>query len=317
MGCDDFPTIEEPDQGKGADDSRIMVDLGKRLGGGSYGEVFEARYKGKSYAVKKFHYTCTSSATGIHKEHKILKRLQHENIVQCIDICYTKCCDDPLLLMEMLKCDLQHYISDDRSEVLSPSHLVRILIDVASGLAYLHDESIIHRDLTARNVLLKFSPTLTVKVSDFGNSKIVESGSARDKTKSTYPGNKLYMPPEARHGHYTMKLDIFSFGHLSLCTMVKHFPTEILPRISPKGELQSELQRRQKYIRQLNNSVADSDQMVPTVIELIKKCLKNDDRCRPEAVEIRDQLSQQLQSTTEHDRVVAEESFDLSPGALC
>ena len=314
MGCDDFPTIEEPDQGKGADDSRIMVDRVKRLGGGSYGEVFEARYKGKSYAVKKFY--CTSSSSTIHKEHKILTRLQHENIVQCYGICYIKGCDDPLLWMEMLKCDLQHYISDDRSEELSPSHLVRILIDVASGLAYLHDESIIHRDLTARNVLLTFSTALTAKVSDFGNSKIVESGSARDKPKSTDPGNTLYMPPQAKHGYYTKKLDIFSFGHLALCTMVKLFPIEILPQYSSENKVQSELQRRQKYIGQLNNSVVDSDQMVPTVIELIKECLKNDERCRPEAVEIRDKLSQQLQSTTEHDRLVAEESPDLPPGAL-
>ena len=99
-----------------------------------------------------------------------------------------------------------------------------VLEDVASGLLYLHNRPspVIHRDLTARNVLLTSS--LVAKISDMGNSRIIDTRPGQMARRlSVLPGTLVYMPPEAlddRH-RYGPSMDIFSFGHLALFTITQ------------------------------------------------------------------------------------------------
>ena len=98
------------------------------------------------------------------------------------------------------------------------------LEDVASGLLYLHDRPspVIHRDLTARNVLLTSS--LVAKITDMGNSRMIDTRPGQMvSTLSALPGTFVYMPPEAlddRH-RYGPSMGIFSFGHLALFTITQ------------------------------------------------------------------------------------------------
>jgi serine/threonine protein kinase len=97
-----------------------------------------------------------------------------------------------------------------------------VLEDVASGLLYLHERPspVIHRDLTAKNVLLTSS--LVAKITDMGNSRIIDPGQMA-RTLSKLPGTLVYMPPEVqddRH-RYGPAMDIFSFGHLALFTITQ------------------------------------------------------------------------------------------------
>jgi serine/threonine protein kinase len=99
-----------------------------------------------------------------------------------------------------------------------------VLEDVASGLLYLHERPspVIHRDLTAKNVLLTSS--LVAKITDMGNSRIIDMRPGQmARTLSKLPGTLAYMPPEALDdGHcYGPALDIFSFGHLALFTLIQ------------------------------------------------------------------------------------------------
>ena len=94
-----------------------------------------------------------------------------------------------------------------------------MLENVARGLLYLHKHNprIIHRDLTAKNVLL--TDSFTAKITDFGNSRIVNlQPGYLARTLSCLPGTLVYMPPEALQAssRYGPSLDIFSFGHLAL-----------------------------------------------------------------------------------------------------
>ena len=106
----------------------------------------------------------------------------------------------------------------------SPPSRLSWLEGVGCGLSYLHELSppIIHRDLTATNVLL--TSYLVAKVSDVGNSKILElEPDQHARTMTKQPGTPIYMAPEAmseRH-RYGTPLDIFSFGCLALFTLIQ------------------------------------------------------------------------------------------------
>ena len=97
--------------------------------------------------------------------------LRHPNITQFLGVCFLPNCRLPVLVMERLDGSL-----DDLLENILNIPLVlkrSILEDVARGLLYLHKHrpQIIHRDLTAKNVLLTAS--LVAKVTDFGNSRML------------------------------------------------------------------------------------------------------------------------------------------------
>ena len=151
------------------------------------------------------------------QECQLMSDLRHPNITQFMGVCFLPNCQLPVLLMERLDASLDEVLE---SVPNIPLILKRsILDDVAKGLLYLHkhDPQIVHRDLTAKNVLLTSS--LSAKITDFGNSRIVNIEPGRiAQTLSRNPGTLVYMPPEALSAtaRYGPSLDIFSFGHLVL-----------------------------------------------------------------------------------------------------
>ena len=98
-----------------------------------------------------------------------MSTIRHPSIVQFLGVCYSSDSRVPALVMErmltnhhsllMLQLDPQSPSSEAGNSTplaLSLASEISILHDVASGLAYLHEQSppIIHRNLSARNVLL-------------------------------------------------------------------------------------------------------------------------------------------------------------------
>ena len=161
-----------------------------------------------------------------------------------------------------------------------------ILLDISRGLFYLHGHSppIIHRDLTARNIL--FTPSMHAKIADLGNARMVEPHRL-NKTMSTAPGTLVYMPPEAIgvRPKYDAKLDMFSFGHLSLYTAIQEFPDDLLPSTYPDPfdddnlKARSEVQRREPYMTKLYKEFSKEHPLV----QLIRQCLHNAPQSRPNA----------------------------------
>ena len=156
------------------------------------------------------------------QECQLMAGLRHPNVTLFLGLCFLPPATLPVLVMERLEGSL-----DDLLETTPniPLALKRsILEDVARGLLYLHqrDPPIIHRDLTAKNVLLTSS--FAAKITDLGNSRIVNLQPGQlARTLSRIPGTLAYMPPEALSmaSRYGPSLDIFSFGHLGLFTGVQ------------------------------------------------------------------------------------------------
>ena len=148
--------------------------------------------------------------------------LRHPNITQFMGVCFLPNCQLPVLLMERLDGNLDNLLETVPNIPLALKR--SILEDVARGLLYLHKHNpqIVHRDLTAKNVLLTSS--LVAKITDFGNSRIVNLQPGQlARTLSRLPGTLVYMPPEAltSASRYGPSLDIFSFGHLTLFTLTQ------------------------------------------------------------------------------------------------
>ena len=156
------------------------------------------------------------------QECQLMSDLRHPNITLFLGVCFLPDCQLPVLLMERLDGNLDNLIETVPN---IPLVLKRsILEDVSRGLLYLHKHTpqIIHRDLTAKNVLL--NSYFMAKITDLGNSRIVNLQPGQlARALSRLPGTLVYMPPEAlsSSSRYGPSLDIFSFGHLALFTLTQ------------------------------------------------------------------------------------------------
>ena len=167
-----------------------------------------------------------------------------------------------------------------------------ILRDVALGLRYLHEHSppIIHRDLSANNVLLTSS--MSAKISDLGVAKILNITPVQmtQRMSTQAPGTPCYMPPEALMARptYTSKIDSYSYGVMIIHVLCGRwpFPADVFrpdPQ-NPDGLAPvSEIDRRAEYLR-------DIGQTHP-LLGLIRQCLSNFPKHRPEASEILRQIT--------------------------
>ena len=190
------------------------------------------KYQHLTCAGKKLHEVLIEAGNdGVHvdgvvrkylQECQLMSSLRHPNITQFLGLCFLPGTQLPLLVMERLETSLDDLL--EHVPGLPISLKCSVLEDVASGLLYLHNRPspVIHRDLTANNVLLTSS--LLAKISDMGNSRIVDlRGGQMARTLSKLPGTLVYMPPEALDDthRYGSSLDVFSYGHLALFTLTQ------------------------------------------------------------------------------------------------
>ena len=273
-----------------------LVPTGRTVGRGAFGRVEEVKIPGAVCAAKRIHDELLRSERAIDltarfvQECKLMSTLRHPHIVQFLGICYLPdAADIPALVMEKLDCDLHKLLETVTDIPLSVKK--SILTDVANGFVYLHGQdpsAIIHRDLTARNVLL--NSALMAKISDMGVARIVNLTPGQlAATMSKGPGNIVYMPPEAMEDHpkYDTSLDVFSFGNLILFTLTQEFPNlKSATYVDPKTQKlhpRSEVDRRIESFNQLVRELGDEKHHF---ISLTKQCLQNVPTARPSASDI-------------------------------
>ena len=155
---------------------------------------------------------------------QLMAEMRHPHIVQFLGLCFLEGSALPVLVMELLDSSLDDLLESSKSPGLPLALKQSLLTDVARGLVYLHTRNppVVHRDLSARNILLTSS--LVAKISDLGNARIVNLQPGQlARTLTRVPGTHVYMPPESfdQHSRYGPRLDIFSFGHLTLFTLTQ------------------------------------------------------------------------------------------------
>ena len=177
---------------------------------------------------------------------QVMAELRHPHIVQFLGLCFLEGSALPVLVMERLDSNLDELLEGVPGLPLALKR--SLLADVARGLLYLHTHNppVVHRDLSARNVLLTSSQV--AKISDLGNARIVNLRPNQVRNLTPLPGTMVYMPPEAfdERSQYGPRLDIFSFGHLTLFTLTqvginKQFVLVSLTHVSLSYQYQSHL----------------------------------------------------------------------------
>jgi len=140
----------------------------------------------------------------------MLKLRPHTNILQLLGIC-TQTGKPFIIVTEFVALgSLYNFIRTPIGKKQIDANQLNITRGIVSGMYHLITENIIHRDLEARNVLL--TKDLTLKISDFGYSRLVQGSDSGSKTTSTV-GPLKWMAPESITGQiYNEKTDVWSFG---------------------------------------------------------------------------------------------------------
>ena len=179
---------------------RSSIQFDKKLGEGKFGEVWQAAWNKATtmVAVKKLN-PGTISANEFFEEVSLTKQLTHPKLVQLYGVC-TK--EEPIyIITEFMKHgSLLIYLRGHGARILKLPQLLNIGAQVASGMAYLEQKGYVHRELSARNILV--SENLNCKVKSISTARILS-----EDVYEAHKGYKLlvkWTAPEALlHHHFT------------------------------------------------------------------------------------------------------------------
>ncbi|XP_058102347.1 PTI1-like tyrosine-protein kinase 3 [Magnolia sinica] len=212
------------------------------IGEGSYGRVYYAALDGeKAVAIKKLDVTAepVSNDEFLTQVSKV-SRLKHENFVQLLGYCVEG--NVRVLSHEFATVGSLHDILHGRKGVqgaqpgptLDWMQRVRIAVDAARGLEYLHEKvqpSIIHRDIRSSNVLL--FEDFKAKIADFNLSNQAPDMAARLHSTRVLGTFGYHAPEYAMTGQLTQKSDVYSFGVVLLELLTGRKPVD---HTMPRGQ---------------------------------------------------------------------------------
>ena len=242
----------------------------KILGSGSFGSVYEAKntifQNTVAMKVIKKDPNNEIDEQEIKNEIDILKKLSHPNIVKIYEFYISN--SHYYIITEFCKeGELFSYIKNKYSE----RQLAVLFYQVFSGLWYLHDNKILHRDIKLENIMISKKEKdnesgeelFWVKIIDFGTAKIFE----KNKKEKDVVGSSYYIAPEVLKQNYNEKCDTWSVGVILYMMLVGRAPfdgkddEEIISKIN-SGEYNSKEPRLLKHspeVRDLVNKLLQKD----------------------------------------------------------
>jgi serine/threonine protein kinase len=222
------------------------------VGQGGFGTVLKA-YHGelqRVVAIKILARQLATTATGRQRflrEARAVAAVRDDHVVEIHGVGEEK--GRPYLVMEFVAgTSLQAKI--DRTGALATSEVLRIGMQIASGLSAAHQQGLVHRDIKPANILLE-NGVERVKITDFGLARAVDDAGVT--RTGVLAGTPAYMAPEqARGERVDQRADLFSLGSVmyAMCTGVAPFHADttiaVLKRVADE---------RPRPIRELNPDV--------------------------------------------------------------
>ncbi|XAR73213.1 Non-specific serine/threonine protein kinase [Bertholletia excelsa] len=184
------------------------------LGRGSYGTVYKGTVSGaainKVVAVKRLENVVKEGENKFKSEVNAIGRTHHRNLVRLLGFCVEG--SRKLLVYEYMS-------NGSLADLLKVNNFpswrarVRIVLDIARGVHYLHEECetcIIHFGIKPRNILMDES--WTAKISDFGMAKILVKDVATGGGGEQRDAEGYLAPEWQQNASVSVKTDVYSFG---------------------------------------------------------------------------------------------------------
>ncbi|KAG0196903.1 hypothetical protein BGX28_009629 [Mortierella sp. GBA30] len=196
-------SVLDPSQAWGGLGQLPIISGMAEIGRGAFGKVCKWNHEGTWMAVKVIRVT-DGCAEDIERETTFISQLSHKHIVRCYGIQRDK--HYVHIIMD--------YAEGGNLESAAPNldweNKQRIIREVALGLAYLHSQKIVHRDIKGANILL--TKHNQAKLCDFGLARVMASATCA----STYTaiGTMRWMAPEllTARPKYSEKSDVYALG---------------------------------------------------------------------------------------------------------
>ncbi|ELP87163.1 protein serine/threonine kinase, putative [Entamoeba invadens IP1] len=188
----------------------------KKIGEGSFGIVYKGNYRGNTVAIKRMKESTgeNNDMTEFTKEVTMLDKFRSDYIVHFYGAVFipNKVC----MVTEFAQFgSLQDLMKNKKTSEISNKLRVKIGIDAAKGILYLHENGILHRDIKPDNILvvsLDINVTINGKLTDFGSSRNVNLLTT-NMTFTKGIGTPVYMAPEVlSQQKYKRAADVYSFG---------------------------------------------------------------------------------------------------------
>ncbi|KAG7018758.1 Serine/threonine receptor-like kinase NFP, partial [Cucurbita argyrosperma subsp. argyrosperma] len=247
------------------------------------GSVYKGSIGGVEYAIKKMKWNA-------YEQLKILQKINHGNLVKlegfCIDpenaTCY-------LIYEHVENGSLYSWLHGSQRQKLNWRTRLRIAIDVANGLLYIHEHTrpqVVHKDIKSSNILLDAS--MRAKIANFGLAK-----SGYNAITMHIVGTQGYIAPEyIADGVVSTKMDIFSFGVilLELISGREAIDDEggVLWMRASTGfsEGKEKLDRLRSWVDEALFEQSCPMESVMDVMNVAVSCLQKDPMKRPSMVEV-------------------------------
>ncbi|KHG08348.1 Serine/threonine-protein kinase CTR1 [Gossypium arboreum] len=249
------------------------LTIGEQIGQGSCGTVYHALWYGSDVAVKVFSKQEYSDDIihAFRQEVSLMKRLRHPNV-----LLFMGAVTSPQRLCIVTDGSLFRLLQRNTTK-LDWRRRIHMALDVARGMNYLHhcNPPIIHRDLKSSNLLV--DKNWTVKVGDFGLSRLKHETYL---TTRTGKGTPQWMAPEVLRNELSdEKSDIYSFGVVLWELATEKIPWENLNSMQVIGA-----------VGFMNQRLEIPNGVDPRWASIIESCWHSDPQCRPTFQELLNKL---------------------------
>ncbi|KAI3430797.1 hypothetical protein D9Q98_009209 [Chlorella vulgaris] len=258
----------------------VQPFLGRCLGTGGFGSVYECSWRGRRVAVKTLPQfgpgqPCSDGMfAAMLREIELASKFSSDRLVKVYGAC-TADRAHVALIMELLEGGSLHQRIYDRCRRrMGYLEILQLAHDAAAGLAYLHP-SVVHRDLKPQNILLDEEGR--AKLADFGISRVKDPTKSYLSQVTNDNGTPMYMAPEQFNGsRVDEKVDVYALGIIL---------NECYTRRQPWKDSQHFFQIILKVAINGERPWLDPDCPEP-LRRLITKCWHQDPHMRPSCAEV-------------------------------
>lgn len=189
--------------------------LGKKLGQGAFGVVLQAWNEdtAEQVAVKRVHLRSDdlSHNRRVLREIRLMSLLKHRNVLAFLEHIFDPVTYSSFVVTELIEGgSLLHFMRE--SGYNQESHSANVVSQVLQGLAFIHSNGVVHRDIKAANLMINKAGT--VVIGDFGLAQELRS----IVQECSIVGSPYWLPPEViERGIWHLNSDVWSLG----CTLVE------------------------------------------------------------------------------------------------